>query len=90
MVIGCFAEVVHELGAPSIKYAGVLLPLIQAGLADPMEPVRRNSAFCLGTFVAATGTALKDHMMQVQLTHLLVALVSLLPLTSLIFLIPLS
>lgn len=47
-VIGCYGEVIHEIGAPSIKYANVLLPLLQAGLADSMEPVRRNSAFCLG------------------------------------------
>ena len=63
MVIGCFAEVVGELGSVSVKYADGLLPVIKAGLADEMEGVRRNSAYCVGTLVEATETALSPHVL---------------------------
>ena len=58
MAIGCFAEVVAELGPAALKYQDHLLPIVQAGLADPMEGVRRNCAYFLGQLVESTGTAL--------------------------------
>ena len=58
MAIGCFGEVVAELGPDALKYQDALLPIVQAGLSDPMEGVRRNSAFFLGKFVESTGSAL--------------------------------
>jgi importin-4 len=58
MVIGCFAEVIGEFGAPAIKYADVVLPIIKVGLGDEMEPVRRNAAYAVGVFVEATGDQL--------------------------------
>lgn len=51
MAIGCFAEVVESIGTGSIAYLDVILPILQRGLADPMEAVRRNSAFCVATLV---------------------------------------
>lgn len=63
MVIGCFAEVVGEFGAPAIKYADVLLPIIKVGLGDEMEPVRRNAAYAVGVFVEATGDALGPNIL---------------------------
>jgi hypothetical protein len=36
---------------------------MQASLLDPMEGVRRNSAFCIGVLVETTGTALSQHFM---------------------------
>lgn len=58
MAMGCFGEVVAELGPNSIKYQGHLLPIAQAGLAHQMEGVRRNAAFLIGQMVESTGTAL--------------------------------
>ncbi|MGB4191691.1 MAG: hypothetical protein WBJ81_04000, partial [Rickettsiales bacterium] len=63
MAIGCYAEVIAEIGTASLKYVDLLMPMIQAGLADSMEGVRRNSAFCIGTLVQSTGTALVPHFM---------------------------
>lgn len=64
MAIGCFAEVVEHVGPESIKYASTFLPIIQEGLTDSMESVRRNCAFCLGVFVTSTGTAMAGNFMQ--------------------------
>jgi importin-4 len=58
MAIGCFAEVIMELGPDSAKYVDAIVPVIQAGLADSMEGVRRNSAFCVGALVESLGAAL--------------------------------
>lgn len=63
MAIGCYAEVIAEIGTASLKYVDLLMPMIQAGLADSMEGVRRNSAFCVGTLVQSTGTSLVPHFM---------------------------
>lgn len=63
MAIGCYAEVIAEIGTSSLKYVDLLMPMIQAGLADSMEGVRRNSAFCVGTLVQSTGTALVPHFL---------------------------
>jgi hypothetical protein len=65
MAIGCYGEVVKELGAASIKYAESLLPIIHAGLSDPMESVRRNSAFCIGVLIESTGAALAPHFLNI-------------------------
>jgi hypothetical protein len=65
MAIGCYAEVIAEIGAASLKYVDLLMPMIQTGLADSMEGVRRNSAFCVGTLVQSTGTALVPHFMSI-------------------------
>lgn len=63
MAIGCYAEVIAEIGPASLKYVDLLMPMIQAGLADTMEGVRRNSAFCIGTLVQSTGTAMVPHFL---------------------------
>ena len=65
MAIGCFAEVIAEIGPAAEKYAELLLPLIAMGLKDEMESVRRNSAFCMATFVDAAGSALGGHFLQI-------------------------
>jgi hypothetical protein len=48
MVIGCFAEVMKEIGPDAAQYAESILPIVQVGLTDTMEAVRRNSAYCVG------------------------------------------
>jgi importin-4 len=63
MAIGCYAEVIAEIGPAALKYVDVLMPMLQAGLADPMEAVRRNSAFCVGTLVQSTGATLAPHFL---------------------------
>lgn len=48
MVIGCYAEVMKEIGPDAAKYADAIFPVVQVGLSDSMEAVRRNSAYCVG------------------------------------------
>lgn len=48
MVIGCYAEVMKEIGTDAAKYADSIFPVVQVGLGDSMEAVRRNSAYCVG------------------------------------------
>ena len=65
MAMGCYAEVLLEFGPAALKYVDNLMPLIKAGLADQMESVRRNSAYCVGVLVQATGLALAPHFMSI-------------------------
>jgi len=65
MAIGCFGEVIAEFGPAAINYVDVLLPIIQTGLADNMDGVRRNSAYCLGVLVETTGTSLVPHYLTI-------------------------
>jgi hypothetical protein len=61
MAIGCFGEVIAELGPNAIKYQEHLLPIAQAGLTHQMEGVRRNSAFLIGQMVESTGGTLAPY-----------------------------
>lgn len=63
MAIGCYAEVFAYIGQPCLNFAEQLFPILQAGLADPAEGVRRNSAYCLAVLVEKAGTALVPHYM---------------------------
>jgi len=65
MAIGCYGEVVAEIGPAALKYVDLLLPMIQTGLADPMDGVRRNAAFCTATLIASTETALVPHFLSI-------------------------
>ena len=65
MAVGCYAEVLLEFGPSALKYVDTLMPLIKIGLADQMESVRRNSAYCVGVLVQATGLALAPHFMSI-------------------------
>lgn len=49
MAIGCFGEVIVEIGPVAGEhFAKSLFPILKAGCADQMETVRRNSAYCIG------------------------------------------
>ena len=61
MSVGCFGEVIDEIGAAAAGYADWVLPLIHAGLNDEMESVRRNSAFCLAALCTSAGPAISQH-----------------------------
>jgi hypothetical protein len=65
MAMGCYAEVMAEIGPDAIKYAEVLLPIVKAMLVDSMEGVRRNAAFCVGVLVQSTGSALSSQVMNI-------------------------
>jgi hypothetical protein len=58
MAIGCFAEVILEIGPQAVKYLEMIIPAVQAGLTDTMESVRRNSAFCVGAIAESLGSVL--------------------------------
>jgi len=61
MALGCFGEVVAELGGAALKYQNHLLPICQQALAHEMEGVRRNAVFLIGHMVESTGTALSPY-----------------------------
>lgn len=65
MAVGCFGEVLAEIGPESIKYSAVVLPLIAASVADEMESVRRNAAFCLCALIDSAGAALAPNYLQI-------------------------
>lgn len=65
MAIGCYAEVFKEIGPNSMKYADAVVPVINAGLSDPMESVRRNSAYCIGILVESTGNSLASKFLEI-------------------------
>ena len=65
MAIGCFAEVVAELGTNAEKYIQTALPVISAGLSDDMEGVRRNSAYFLAALIESTGKVLGPHFLHI-------------------------
>lgn len=65
MAVGCFGEVLAEIGPESIKYSAVVLPLIAASVADEMEGVRRNAAFCLCSLIDSAGAALSSNYLQI-------------------------
>jgi len=58
MAIGCFGEVIGEVGMAAMKYIDVLLPTVQAGLQDTMEGVRRNCCFLIASLIRATGASM--------------------------------
>lgn len=65
MAIGCFAEVLLELGPVASRYLDLVLPAIHSGLGDAMEGVRRNSAFCVAAIVDSVGSELSQaHVLQ--------------------------
>lgn len=55
MALGCFAEVVQEVGPVAAKYVETALPIIQQSLLDEMEGVRRNAVFFAGVLVESVG-----------------------------------
>jgi hypothetical protein len=61
MALGCFAEVIQEIGEASFKYVPTLLPFVKAGLSDTMESVRRNSAFCVGVMIQSCKVLMRPH-----------------------------
>jgi hypothetical protein len=63
MAIGCFAEVIHEIGPDSTRYIDTLLPILQMGLEDKMEGVRRNCAYCINSMVQSAPEFMKPHFM---------------------------
>lgn len=66
MAIGCFGEVINEVGrAAGDKYADMLLPIIKDGVADDMESVRRNSAYCLGIMCQRSPEKMSASVLQV-------------------------
>jgi len=61
MAIGCMGEVFNEIGEFCGKYLEKVLPVLEQGLREPTEYVRRNSAFCVGVLVNRSGTVLAVH-----------------------------
>ena len=58
MAIGCFAEVLAEIGYETSKYLEYIVPYIQVNLQDPIEGVRRNAAYCIAAIVESMNTTL--------------------------------
>lgn len=58
MAVGCLAEVIIEIGPAAGKYLDAVIPLVQQGLVDSMEGVRRNAAFCVAAIIESLGPML--------------------------------
>lgn len=70
MAIGCFGEVVSEIGTESMKYADTILPVLKTALSDEMEPVRRNAAYAVGALVESGGAAMSNYALPIlQVLH---------------------
>jgi importin-4 len=66
MAIGCFGEVINEVGeVAGDKFAETLFPILRDGVADSMESVRRNAAFCLGILCQRSPTKMTPSCLQV-------------------------
>lgn len=61
MAIGCLAEIFKDLETLTLAYLPATLPVLQANLADPLESVRRNSAFCMHVIIETCAMQLVDH-----------------------------
>lgn len=49
MAIGCLGEIAQEMEGAILEFwPNVFLPVVQAGLADENDNVKRNAAFCAG------------------------------------------
>jgi importin-4 len=67
MAIGCFAEVINEVGqVAGNKFAEALLPILRDGVADSMESVRRNSAYFLGILCLRSPAVMTPSCFQVM------------------------
>ncbi len=55
--MGCLAEIFKELRTSAIMYFPNFLPEIQRNLVDPLESVRRNTAFALHVVIEVQGSA---------------------------------
>ena len=65
MAIGCFAEVMDEIDDKACAYVDTLIPILQTGLSDPMEAVRRNCAFCIGVLSQNAAKVMVPNYLQV-------------------------
>lgn len=63
MALGCVAEIFKDLEGYTLQYLPAMMPILQANLADPLESVRRNAAFCVHVIVEACALQLVDHHM---------------------------
>lgn len=64
MAIGCFAEVLLEIGPDARKYLELIVPACQLGLTDGIEGLRRNSAFCIGAIAESIGSGISTAQVQ--------------------------
>jgi len=59
MAMGCLGEICQEMGpAVAPHWQNVFLPAVMAGLADPDDNVKRNSAFCAGVCCEGLGESI--------------------------------
>jgi importin-4 len=60
MVIGIYAEVIAEVGVESAKYVEAILPVVSQGITDPMEGVRRNSAYAVSCIIQSHAASMSQ------------------------------
>jgi importin-4 len=66
MAIGCFGEVINEVGQiAGDKFADMLLPILRDGVADSMESVRRNASYALGVLCQRSPVKMSASCLQV-------------------------
>ncbi|TMW68798.1 hypothetical protein Poli38472_006266 [Pythium oligandrum] len=57
-VVGCFAEVLREIGAAGLTYVERVFPVVLQGLTSENYVLRANSAFCVGILAEISGANL--------------------------------
>lgn len=56
--VGCFAEVLRELGPASLNYVESVFPVVLQGLTSDNFVLKANSAFCVGILAEISGDKL--------------------------------
>jgi hypothetical protein len=56
--VGCFAEVLRELGPSSLNFVESVFPVVIQGLASDNYVLKANSAFCVGILAEISGDKL--------------------------------
>ncbi|RLN21542.1 hypothetical protein BBO99_00002602 [Phytophthora kernoviae] len=56
--VGCFAEVLRELGATGLGFVEGVFPVVLQGLASDNYVLKANSAFCMGILAEISGEKL--------------------------------
>ncbi|KAG6610230.1 importin-like protein [Phytophthora cinnamomi] len=56
--VGCFAEVLRELGAGALGFVESVFPVVLQGLASDNYVLKANSAFCMGILAEISGDKL--------------------------------
>jgi len=70
MAIGCYGEVIDEVGAPSFPVFQQIVPFLAPYITSEKESVRRNTAFCIAACITSFGDSFTPENFQTFLQML--------------------